>query len=236
MATSQAWNDFLANLREATTLLRADPTSAYVKRRAAADEVAPPPPSISLTNATNKGCVLLLSGRLQGFVAALLEEFLERLDQSGVLVDQIPEKLRAELCRCYYDKPDPNAHQTMLAHKQYAVLWTPGVALPAGTLKTNSLGDDANPWPHIVQGLMRRCGVDLYAQIVAAHSTAYLTDLEEYVGELVRFRNSVAHGDEPTGTWTAADVRLRMRWATRLARACDTALGAQLQAITGDGW
>lgn len=236
MATSQAWHDFLVNLREATTLLRADPSSAYVARRAAANQVELLAPSIALTNATNKGCVLLLSGRLQGFVSSLLEEFLERVDQSGVIVDQMPEKLRGELCRCYYEKPNPNWELTMLAHKQYAVLWTPGAALPVGTLKTDSLGDDANPWPHIVQGILRRCGVDLYERIVAAHGTPYLRDLEEYVGELVRFRNSVAHGDEPSGNWTAADVRLRMRWATRLARACDAALGDQLEAITGHGW
>jgi hypothetical protein len=235
--SSQAWSDFLVNLREATTLLRADPTSEYAKRRAAINEAALPPPSIALTNAINKGCVLLLSGRLQAFVASLLEEFLERIDQSGVVVDLIPEDLRAQLCRCYYEKSGPpNAFQTMQAHKRYAVLWTAGVVLPAGTIKTDSLRDDKNPRPDFVKGLMQRCDVDVYKQILVTYGEAYLKDLQEYVGELIDFRNAVAHGDDAAGSWTASDVRLRMRWATRLARACDKALGAQLDAITGTGW
>jgi hypothetical protein len=31
-------------------------------------------------------------------------------------------------------------------------------------------------------------------------------------------------------------VRVRMQWAVRLARACDHAIGEQLQSITGASW
>lgn len=237
MLSSQAWSEFLENLREATTLLRADPTSEYAKRGAAAKGRPAPPASIALTNAVNKGCVMLLSGRLQGCIASLLEEFLERIDESGVVVDLIPETLRAQLCRWYREKPGRlSAEETKVVHTRYAVLWTAGSALPIGTLKTDSLRDDGNPWPNKVHELMRRCDVDLNAQIVIDHGHTYLDDLQSYVGELMDYRNAVAHGDDPGANWTAADVRLRMTWATRMARACDRGLGTKLTAITGSGW
>jgi hypothetical protein len=180
---------------------------------------------------------MLLSGRLQGCISSAIEEFLERIDQSGVVVDQIPETVRAQLCRFYYDNAGrPTEHQTKELHKKYAILWTPGSALPPGTLKPDSLGDDGNPWPDRVQGLMKRCDVDLYARVTAQHGAPYLDDLKDYVGELMKFRNAVAHGDNPASTWSAGDVRLRMTWAIRLARACDAGLGAKLATITGTGW
>jgi hypothetical protein len=179
----------------------------------------------------------LLSGRLQACIQAQLEEFLERIDQSGVIVDQIPELLRASLCRHYISKSGAlTPAETAQLHKAYAILWTQGSALPPGTLKTDSFADEKNPWPDHVQGLLRRCAVDLRAHVIATSGGAYLEDLEEYVKELVAFRNAVAHGDEPARSWSAGDVRLRMRWATRLARACDDALDSQLVAITGSGW
>lgn len=237
MPASQAWSEFLDNLREATTLLRVDPASEYAKREAAANGLPSPTASIALTDAVNKGCVMLLSGRLQGCIASLIEEFLERIDQSGVIVDAIPETLRAQLCRWYHDKPGRlSAEQTRMVHTRYAILWTPGSVLPAGTLKTDSLAEEGNPWPDKVHGLMKRCDVDLNAQIVADHGQPYLDDLQNYVGELMDFRNAVAHGENPGANWTAGDVRLRMRWVTRMARACDKGLGAKLTAITGTGW
>src|SRR4051794_5785609 len=103
MPSSQAWSEFLENLREATTLLRADPASSYAKREAVAKGLPIPTASIALTSAVTKGCVMLVSGRLQGCIASQIEEFLERIDQSGAIVDLIPETLRAQLCRWYYE-------------------------------------------------------------------------------------------------------------------------------------
>jgi hypothetical protein len=238
MAASQAWADFLVNLREVTNLLRADPGSAYSIRRAMASGAAAAPPSIGMTTALTKGCVLLVSGRLQGCIESRTEEFLERIDQSGVIVDRIPEVLRASLCRLYFGRPTSLSHrQTTHVHLRYAVLWTSGSPLPPGTLKTNSLPNSVwNPWPDKVQELLARCDIDLFSMITTQHGVPYLNDMKEYVKELISFRNAVAHGDSPASNWSAADVRLRIRWVTRLARACDEALDRKLLDITGRGW
>lgn len=240
---SQAWAQFLVHLREATALLRADPASTYAKRRAAATGQDPPAASVELTNALNKGCALLLSGRLQGCVQAQMEEFLERIDSSGVVVDSIPTEVRAALSSTFHDGENrkkrrlrPTLEQTAEVHAKYAVLWTSGSVLPAGTLKTDSFADEGNPWPSHVQGLLRRCGADPLTLLEATKGKQYRENLESYVGELIDFRNSVAHGEEPNGTWSAGDVRLHMQWVTRMARACDAALEQQLLTITGNGW
>jgi hypothetical protein len=234
---SQAWSNFLANLREATTLIRADPASEYAQRKAQALGVGPPTVDAALTSAVTQGCVMLLSGRLQGCISSQLEEFLERIDQSGVVVDVIPETLRAQLCRLYHGRPGRLTEQeTKQVHEAYAVLWTPGATLPAGTLKTDSISDDSNPWPDVVQGFMKRCDIDLYTEIETLHGAPYLANVKLYVGQLMEFRNAVAHGDAPPYNWTPGDMRLRMRWATRLARACDRALDAQLLTVTGAGF
>lgn len=234
---SEAWGEFLANLREATTLLRADPTSRYAMRQATMVGASIPAASITQTEAINKGCVLLVSGRLQGYIAAVVEEFLERIDASGVQVDQIPESLRTQLCRWYHaPRKRPSELEIREVHKRYAVLWTAGAALPPGTIKADCFDEGKNPWSDNVQAQLRRCGVDLFQLVEDSQGAGYLQDLRTYVDELVKFRNSVAHGDNPANTWTAADVRLRMAWAIRLARACDGYLGEELAAVTGASW
>lgn len=239
MAASRAWSEFLSNLREITALLRADPSSAYARR--AADAAMQPPPALSvpLSGAINKGCVMLLSGRLQGCIASLLEEFLEALDQSGVVVDSVPAEIRAQLCRLYVEKPGPGrlaVGPTREVHQRYAVLWVSGSTLRPGTIKTDSFRDDGNPWPHKVRSLLSRCDVDLRSAVVAKHGQGYWDDLETYVAELIVFRNAVAHGDNPGAPWSARDVRRHMLWATRMVRACDEQLQAKLLLITGSGW
>ncbi len=81
MATSRAWADFLEDLREATQLLRADPSSVYASRAASEQNAPAPTTSVALTNALMKGCVMLVSGRLQGCIESQVQEFLERVDQ-----------------------------------------------------------------------------------------------------------------------------------------------------------
>ncbi len=126
--------------------------------------------------------------------------------------------------------------KTAEAHRRYVSLWSVGATLPAGTIKTDSLPDSVwNPWPRRVQSLLERCDVDLFTRIEHVNGPAYLRDLRISVDTLVKFRNEVSHGNEPT-PWTAADVRLRMKWAARLARACDEALGEKLEGIVGQGW
>jgi hypothetical protein len=234
---SQAWHSFLRTLREANQLLRADPTGSYAARAAQLRGEAPPTSSVELTNALTKGCVLLTSGRLQGCIEAQLQEFLEQIDSSGITPDAIPETLRAWLCWRFLDEgTGTKEEKTSRVHQQYVPLWTTGVPLPRGTIKTDSLPDKVwNPWPTRVQRLLKHCDIDLFARIKAEHGKPYLEDLKTYVDSLVQFRNEVAHGDEPA-PWTAADVRLRMQWAVRLARACDHAIGDQLQSITGTSW
>lgn len=186
--------------------------------------------------AMTKGCVMLVSGRLQGCIESQTQEFLERIDQSGVATDQLPEILRAELCERYLDRRRAKPGEVAEMHRRYAVLWVEGRSLPAGTLRTDSLPDRVwNPWPEKVQALLRRCDVNLFERIESRHGPRYLRDLKEYGGELITYRNDVAHGSEPA-LWTVGDVLLRIRWAQRLARHCDVALGNQLEQITGRGW
>lgn len=56
--------------------------------------------------------------------------------------------------------------------------------------------------------------------------------MQEEVAKLVRFRNEVVHGDEPQPVSTG-EVWRSIRWAARLARGSDDALGAKLVELTG---
>lgn len=234
---SHAWRTFIDDLRETTQLLRADPASRHAKRAAHLSGAPVPVASVDLSSAINKASVMLISGRLQGCIASQLEEFLERIDQSGVLVDDLPEVLRTSLCLHLFGRPGTlNADKAAQVHKRYAQLWIPGTQLQPGTVKTDSLPDPVwNPRPKRVNELLGRCGIDLFGIIKQHEGRAYLDNLTQYVGELIDYRNSVAHGDDPN-PWTAADLRLRLRWCVRLARWSEITLGVQLEQITGRRW
>jgi RiboL-PSP-HEPN len=230
---SQSWSSFLDHLRELTALIRSDPSSAYFGRAHGAGYS-----DAAITSALTKGCVLLLSGRLQGFVESIVAEFLEVLDGSRIAVDQIPESLRANLCRQYLrGNRRPSLADVASLHRRYSVLWHAGMVLPPGTLRTDTLTDEIwNPWPDRVQEIMRRCDVDLFDAVRAAQGPRYLRDLQDYVGLLVDHRNAVAHGDDLTPL-SMRDVRVLIQWSVRLARSCDTVLGAQLARIVRPpGW
>ncbi|MDO8186391.1 hypothetical protein Q5424_08870 [Conexibacter sp. JD483] len=236
MATSQAWGDFIVNLREAVQLLVANPSSPTMQRSMPKPDRRRGGHSGALSMAMTKGCVMLVSGRLQGCLESQAQEFLERIDQSGTATRKLPEVLRAELCERYMDRRKAKPEQLAEMHRRYAVLWIEEASLPAGTLRTDSLPDRVwNPWPEKAQALLRRCDINLFERIETKHGSRYLRDLKEYGGELVTYRNDVAHGGEPA-LWTVTDVLLRIRWAQRLARHCDAALGDKLEAVTGRGW
>ncbi len=232
MPCSQAWREFIVNRREAMQLLRADPTHARPGAHGFATKS-----ELALSAALTNGCVMLMSGRLQGCIESQAQEFLERIDESGVVVNRLPEALRAALCSQYFaGRRQLKPHQVAELHERYAVLWIDGSRLPEGTLKTNSLPDRIwNPRPDRVRTLMQRCDIDLFDWIDRRHGRRYREDMMAYVEELVEVRNAVAHG-APATAWTTGDVVLRMQWASRLAYACDQAFGDRLSSITGHGW
>lgn len=181
----------------------------------------------------------LTSGRLQGCLASQVQEFLERVDQSGITVDHLPEVLRAHLALRY---PKDSTNEEAVIHaikvqRANAPLWQTGVVIQPGTIKTACLPDRIwNPWPKKANELLARCDVDLFSWIEQRHDGRYLAEMKAHVGQLVKFRNEVVHGDEPQPVG-AAEVWNSMRWAVRLARASDEALGAKLQELTGNpGW
>jgi hypothetical protein len=231
MTPSSAWREFLAHLREITELLRADPSSNYSERKSGQRTT-----NLELSGAITKGAMSLTSGRLQGCVVSQVQEFLERIDQSGISVEQIPEILRGHLALSY-PKSAPNEEKVRHAitvQQANAPLWTPGITVQPGMIKTSSLPDRVwNPWPRKVDDLLSRCDIDLFGFIEQEHGAAYLANLKTYVDDLVEFRNKVAHGDEPQPLG-ASDVRRSMRWAIRLARAADGALARKLTEITGE--
>lgn len=230
MTRSSAWREFLDHLREITELLRADPSSSYSGRRNGQRTT-----NVELSSAITKAAMLLTSGRLQGCLASQVQEFLERIDQSGMPVEHIPEVLRANLA-LRFPKADPNEQNVLHAiavQQANAPLWTAGVTVLPGMIKTSSLPDPVwNPWPKKVNDLLGRCDVDLFSHISQRHGAVYLSDLKTYVGDLVEFRNKVAHGDEPQPVG-ASDVWRSMRWAIRLARAVDSSLAEKLTELTG---
>ena len=231
MTPSAAWREFLTHLREITELLRADPSSNYSERKNGQRLT-----NLELSGAITKAAMLLTSGRLQGCVVSQVQEFLERIDQSGISVEQIPEILRGHLA-LNYPKAVPKEEKvrhTIAVQQANAPLWTPGITVQPGMIKTSSLPDRVwNPWPKKVNDLLSRCDVDFFRFIQEEHGGGYLADLETYVDDLVEFRNKVAHGDEPQPVG-ASDVRRSMRWAIRLARASDAALAEKLTEITGE--
>ncbi len=230
MAPSSAWRDFLDHLREITELLRADPSSRYAERKDGKRLT-----NVELSSAITKAAMSLTSGRLQGCLASQVQEFLERIDQSGIPVNQIPEVLRANLA-LRYPKSQPNEERVLHAiavQQANAPLWTTGVTVQPGMIKTSCLPDRVwNPWPSKANELLLRCDVDLFSHIEQRNGAAYLANLKTYVGSLVEFRNEVAHGDEPQPV-SSSDVWRCMRWAIRLARASDVALAEKLTEITG---
>lgn len=234
MESSRAWREFLVNLREITELIRADPASRYAERKTGQRIV-----NVDLTSAITKAAMSLTSGRLQGCLTSQTQEFLERIDQSEIEADLIPEVLRANLVLRY---PKASANEAAIAHaikvqQAYAPLWQSGVVMPPGTIKTGCLPDRIwNPWPKRAHELLARCDVDLFAWIAQKHDARYLSELQTHVGRLVKFRNEVVHGDEPQPV-SMGEVWKSMRWAVRLARAVDQALGTKLSELTGGtGW
>jgi hypothetical protein len=171
-------------------------------------------------------------------LASALQEFLERLDASGLDVALLPRDLKSELCLRF---PFPShikdpRDQAELVHRTYDVLWQDGTPLPKGTIRTGSLTDPtANPWPNSVASLFNVVEVDVYQSLRNAGGVGWITGVKDNVKELVMSRNRVAHGDD-TVQVTADDVRRLMQWATRFARATDDALGAKLGALTGTSW
>jgi hypothetical protein len=230
MSTSASWRDFLDHLREITQLIRADPSSRYAERRTGQHTV-----NVDLTSAITKAAMSLTSGRLQGCLASQVQEFLERVDQSGIFVDQIPEVLRAHLALRY---PREATDEGKVSHairtqRANALLWQSGFVMQPGTIKTASLPDSVwNPWPKKANQLLMRCDVDLFDWIRQRHSDRYLHELQTYVDQLVKFRNEVVHGDEPQPVGIA-EVWKCMRWAARMARNSDEALGDKLAELTG---
>jgi hypothetical protein len=234
MSSSASWRDFLEHLREITQLIRADPSSRYAERRTGMHMV-----NVDLTSAITKAAMSLTSGRLQGCLVSQVQEFLERVDQSEIIVDQIPEVLRAHLALRY---PKDVDDESKVAHaikvqRANAQLWQSGVVMQPGTIKTACLPDPVwNPWPKKANQLLKRCDVDLFDWIRLNHSHQYLRELQIYIGQLVQFRNEVVHGDEPQPVGIA-EVWLSMRWAARMARNSDEALGNKLTELTGEpGW
>lgn len=230
MASSGAWREFIVNLREITELIRADPASRYAERKTGQRSV-----NVDLTSAITKAAMSLTSGRLQGCLTSQVQEFLEQIDQSEITVDQIPEVLRAQLILRY---PKDSSNEGSVTHaikvqRANAPLWQSGVVMKPGTIKTGCLPDKIwNPWPRKANELLARCDVDLYECITQRHDERYLHEMKTHVGKLVEFRNEVVHGDEPQSV-SIGEVRNSMRWAVRLARAVDEALGAKLSELTG---
>lgn len=229
MGRSASWQAFLGHLREITQLIRADPSSRYSERRVGRQTA-----NADLTSAITKAAMSLTSGRLQGCLSSQVQEFLEGIDQSGMHVDQIPEVLRANLILRYpKQRTDDSIAHTIKAQQATATLWQHGAVVQTGTIRTSCLPDAVwNPWPKKASQLLARCDVDLYAWIIETHGGRYLGEMKTEVSKLVKFRNEVVHGDEPQPVSTA-EVWRSIRWAARLARDADDALGEKLAQLTG---
>lgn len=229
MASSTSWRAFLGHLREITQLIRADPSSRYAERENDGQKVV----NVDLTSAITKASMSLTSGRLQGCLSSQVQEFLERIDQSEMPVDQIPEVLRGNLAlRHPKQKAESGVSYAIKVQKANASLWQPGSLVQAGTITTSCLPDPVwNPWPKKAKQLLARCDVDLFVWIEERHGARYLGELKSEVNKLVKFRNEVVHGDEPQPV-SINEVWLCMRWAARLARNADDALGAKLTELT----
>ncbi len=230
MANSASWRAFLASLREVTQLIRADPSSRYAERKNGRRSV-----NVDLTSAITKAAMSLTSGRLQGCLSSQVQEFLERIDQSGIPVEHIPEVLRAHLLLRYPRRgSESNVAYAITVQRANADLWQPGNVVRPGTITTSCLPNPTwNPSPSQASELLARCDIDFFSWIESRHGPRYLYELRTEVEKLVTFRNEVVHGDEPQPLSTA-EVWTRMKWAARLARNADDALAAKLGELTGE--
>lgn len=233
---SSAWRTYVDHLREVAQLLVADPASRYGKSRAAPREKRRH--DDYLTAGLCRGALVLTCSYLQGYFASALQEFLERIDESGVDVAELPRDLKSELCMRFPFPPHvkDERERAELIHRTYGVLWRDGTSLPPGTIRTGSLSDpSANPWPNSIASLMKLVDVDVYDTLRQTGGMPWVTGVKDGVKELVMSRNKIAHGDD-TVQVTADDVRRLMHWATRMARAADVGLRLKLLALTGSDW
>lgn len=231
--SSRAWDEYLENLREMTSLLRSDPGGQSWSDRHGLDRYDDP----QLTRALVRASGLLSVGRLQGCVEAQVQEFLELIEERCETFGDVPRALRANLARKFISENDLKKSEPYAELvESYASLFEDPAPLLAGTLKTDSFTDgSSNPWPDVVQGVLKLCGLDAYKRIKEIHSKSYLAEQKHYVEELIRFRNAIAHGSDPA-PWTHSDLRLRLRWSIRFARDIDRIVEEGLVTITGEGW
>jgi hypothetical protein len=233
MAKSLAWLEFLDRLREVASLWRIDPLSPYFRGSPASAT-----PSVRVSAALGRAAILLTSAHLQGYLESVTQEFLERIDGSGVDVARISLRLRGELSARFPPSGDtmPRYEKAAEAHRDYLPLWTDGIAIPVGTIRTDSLTDSVwNPWWKAVKALLERADVELWGELVVRYGPADAGDVVTHLDELVESRNKLAHGDNSVSA-TPTDLLRYARAAARMARATDASLDGRLTSVIGVGW
>lgn len=219
---SEAFRELSARLDEARLLSAQDPVRGGDTSK------------IALTNAVNRGALVLVCGHLEGYLEDLAVEVIDVLIQTGVDVDRLPRILRALHAEQHLTTLEPMRDRNARAPRIETLfqsegeLWRKGVALRVGFLDAATVASQmGNPGSKEIEQFLELLGVaDLFDQL----DLSGLSHLRSHVNELVAKRNAVAHG-EVAATATAADVDRYIRAVEDLAAEVDDLVAVSVQEI-----
>jgi hypothetical protein len=187
----------------------------------------------SVSNAVNRGCLVLLSAHLEGYLEDLVLEAIDYLVQAGIPVDRLPLLLRAlhveDHLRQMEQMRDRNARapriERMFARE--APMWAAGGQLQQTMMRpTMVCAEMDNPGSTEIRQFLELLGVDLEEHLTQRG----VSDLLRRINGLVFKRNGVAHG-EVTASATHGDVDDYIVLVTDLCGNIDAAMAGSLRDI-----
>ena len=216
--TSRAFVELKERLKEVRTLASVDPTRA--------GETAQP----GLSNAVNRGSLVLLSAHLEGFLEDVMTEALDALVTNRADVDRLPLLLRSvhaeEHLRDLEPMRDRNARAPRIERlfAEELNLWTSGNTLEATMIRHKTVCSEMdNPGSRQIRQFLDILSVDIREHLENEGKSALL----QQVDGLVARRNSIAHGGASSATYV--DVDAYMVAVEDIAYQIDSAIAVSIQ-------
>lgn len=220
--SSQAFIELGARLDEARLLTNQDP--------ARAGDTSKP----KLTNAINRGALVLTCSHLEGYLEDVAVEALDFLVFEKTPVEQLPLLLRAlhtdKHLRDLEPMRDRNARAGKIERlfRDEGPLWQQGMKLKARMLQSEVVTEQmSNPGSKEIEQFLELIGVP---HLFGTLESQGLTHLKQHTNELVGKRNAIAHG-EVSATATSADVDRYIRTVEDLAKEIDSLVALAVQRI-----
>lgn len=221
--SSGSYADLGTRLNEVRVLSGLDPTRLGNTTAAA------------VSNAVNRGALVLLSAHLEGYLEDVVVEAIDALVDNGALVDQLPLVLRAlhaeEHLRALEPMKDRNARAPRIESMfvSEANLWVAGTTLQQTMVRPKMVcAEMDNPGSTEIRQFLELLGVDIRTFLGARGVLDHLGRINGLVGK----RNGVAHG-EVTASATFTDVDDYLKLVDDLCSNIDAAVAEGVKEICG---